>query len=202
RSTKEGDMKGWKEGVEEYQALPISKLTRALGLTNSNLPFFNEKQDAIGELDAWSEEGLAALRVETAVPLGPRWHQWVGIVKIMDNLFDKKNILIMDDVGVGKTLQAVGAIAMYEYQRLHYKTHGKYTERFGECYVYWTITSADPDRSCPPGLVDNTLFSPNRRFALIVIDEAHYARTQNKFRIGCVELASLGRMTIAMTATP
>lgn len=170
RSTKEGDMKGWKEGVEEYQALPISKLTRALGLTNSNLPFFNEKQDAIGELDAWSEEGLAALRVETAVPLGPRWHQWVGIVKIMDNLFDKKNILIMDDVGVGKTLQAVGAIAMYEYQRLHYKTHGKYTERFGECYVYWTITSADPE------------FLPSTRFQGEASAEGRHPRDRRSTR--------------------
>lgn len=129
------DMTTWSEGVEEHKKKTTEELARALGLHATELPFFNTKQDPIGELDPWSEAGQAALEHESATPLAPKWHQWVGILKMMDNMFDGKNILVMDEVGVGKSLQAVGAIAMYEYQRLYYKSSGLHAPRFGEAYL-------------------------------------------------------------------
>lgn len=38
------------------------------------------------------------------------WHQWVGLVEIVMNLMHYRNLLLMDSVGVGKTMQATAAI--------------------------------------------------------------------------------------------
>ncbi|KAH9852798.1 hypothetical protein C2E23DRAFT_697312, partial [Lenzites betulinus] len=153
----------WTEGVEEYSKLSYAELARALGLPNSDLPFFNLLQDPIGELDAWSEEGQAVLRSDAAVPLKPMWHQMVGITKIIDNLFDKKNLLIMDEVGVGKTMQAVGAIAMYEYQRLHFAQYGKHTDRFvGHTWGKSQLTADTHVLVAPPGLMHQWMMELHR----------------------------------------
>lgn len=126
------DMSGWSEGVEGYAKLAVEDLARALGLHKPELPFCNTKQDPNGELDPWTEKGQAVLNAPSAVPLSPRWHQWVGITKMMDNMFDGKNLLVMDEVGVGKSFQAVGAITMFEYQRLHFQQFKHFSSRFGE----------------------------------------------------------------------
>ncbi|KAH9851664.1 hypothetical protein C2E23DRAFT_732763, partial [Lenzites betulinus] len=199
----------WSDGCEEYYVMEREAIARALGLATTRIPFLSQLQDPIGELDPWSEEGLEALRRETAEPLTPMWHQMVGILKIMDNLFEGKNVLIMDEVGVGKTLQAVGAIAIFEYQRLHFQRTGKHSDRFsqsGRFRFHARTTSKGvrpkPSHACPLGLVDNTLFSPKQRYAIFICDEAHYGRTFNKLRIACVELTARSRMTVALTATP
>lgn len=63
-------------------------------------------------------------------------------------------------------------------------------------------TRPKPKNSCPESIVHNTLFSEGRKYGVFVVDEAHYARTNNKLRAGCVELQALARFTVAMTATP
>lgn len=125
------DMSQWSDGVEEYGKHTTEELARALGLPTPELPFCSPKQDPDGELDPWSDLGQAALNAASARPLAPKWHQWVGLLKITDNMFDGKSVLVMDEVGVGKSYQAVGAIAMHEYQRMHFQKHAQHTARFG-----------------------------------------------------------------------
>ena len=52
------------------------------------------------------------------------------------------------------------------------------------------------------GLAQLTLFSAGRRYGMLVIDEAHEARTYKSFHIGTTELRHASFMTLAMTATP
>ncbi|KAH9848945.1 hypothetical protein C2E23DRAFT_687749, partial [Lenzites betulinus] len=153
----------WSDGVEAYYELGVDDIARALGLASPELPFFNPLQDPVGELDPWSEAGLAALHLATAEPLKPMWHQWVGILKITDNLFDRKNILVMDEVGVGKTLQAVGAVAMFEYQRLHFQQYGKHTARFVTHAAGKAALSEDTHLFVvPPGLMHQWIMELHR----------------------------------------
>jgi hypothetical protein len=46
--------------------------------------------------------------------------------------FQNLPILLMDDVGVGKTLQLVGFIALLTYFRAYYDEHGSFPGEFGE----------------------------------------------------------------------
>ena len=47
-----------------------------------------------------------------------------------------------------------------------------------------------------------TLFSPLRRWGVLVLDEAHYVRTVSKFHWAATELRHAAAATVAMTATP
>jgi hypothetical protein len=40
--------------------------------------------------------------------------------------------MLMDGVGVGKTMQAVGLIACLAHYREHYRKHGKFPGKFGK----------------------------------------------------------------------
>ncbi|KAI9069499.1 hypothetical protein FKP32DRAFT_1559595 [Trametes sanguinea] len=122
----------WAEGIEAYRNLTIPQMQAAFSLPSPHFPFFNHKTDMVGNDDPWSEAGREALKGPNAVDLKPFWHQWVGVMKIVDNMMSSKNILLMDQVGVGKTLQAAGTLAMYEWLRVHKDTRGDYPSRFRE----------------------------------------------------------------------
>ncbi|OSC96289.1 hypothetical protein PYCCODRAFT_1348985, partial [Trametes coccinea BRFM310] len=120
----------WAEGVEAYKKLTIDQMRVAFGLPTEHFPFFNKKTDSTGNEDPWTESGRKALASPSAADLKPFWHQWVGVLKIVDNMMDGKNLMLMDQVGVGKTLQAVGTLAMYEWLRVSKETRGQYPARF------------------------------------------------------------------------
>ncbi|KAI9062330.1 hypothetical protein FKP32DRAFT_1535605, partial [Trametes sanguinea] len=126
----------WAEGVEAYKKLTIEQMRVAFGLPTAHFPFFNKTTDSTGNEDPWTESGRQALASPNAAELKPFWHQWVGLLKIVDNLMDGKNLMLMDQVGVGKTLQAVGTLAMYEWLRVHKDSRGQYPARFGQYKKY------------------------------------------------------------------
>ncbi|KAI9062335.1 hypothetical protein FKP32DRAFT_1574398 [Trametes sanguinea] len=212
----------WKEGVEAYKDLTIEQMQQMLGLPSPHFPFFNQKQDPSGIHLPWSEEGRAALRSSEAVELSPFWHQWVGVLKIMDNMMAHKHVLLMDQVGVGKTMQAIGAIAVYEWLRLMFSQKGRYPDRFGtsllihamkaDAEVYFNVplrisvaNASDRlpvDHAADPDLAAATLFAKGKEYGVVVMDEAHYARTARATRLAAVELVSLATSVVAMTATP
>ncbi|KAI0642173.1 hypothetical protein C8Q79DRAFT_984404 [Trametes meyenii] len=111
----EHDHTDWKSGVEAYEHLRVPDIVSALGLPNEQLPFFLDKIDMVGSEDAWSEQGQRALKGPNASALKPFWHQWVGILKMIDNMFEGRSTLLLDGVGIGKTLQVIGFLAMYEW---------------------------------------------------------------------------------------
>ncbi|KAI0363031.1 hypothetical protein BV20DRAFT_916401, partial [Pilatotrama ljubarskyi] len=125
------DLDDWKEGVEEYRELDVADVQRAFALPTPHLPFFNKKQDLAAVHAPWSPEGREALKAPEATELRPFWHQWIGILKLVDNMMHGRSTLIMDQVGVGKTMQAVGLIAMYEWLRRYHAQHHRYPDHFG-----------------------------------------------------------------------
>lgn len=111
------DETNWTEGVDALRHLTVKEVSKLLGLADEQLPFFNAKVDNTGNYEPWSEKGRAALQSADAQPLRPFWHQWIGILKMVDNMMADRNVFLFDSVSVGKTLQAVGVIAMYEFLR-------------------------------------------------------------------------------------
>ncbi|KAH9949213.1 P-loop containing nucleoside triphosphate hydrolase protein, partial [Amylocystis lapponica] len=121
----------WEEGVEEYRHLTVDDLWQYLGTPTKELPFFNVTEDQTASRDPWSTEGEAFLQTAEARPFGPRWHQLVGILKLVKKMLAREAVLLMDEVGVGKTMQAVGLIAMRAYYREYYAQHKKFPGIFG-----------------------------------------------------------------------
>ncbi|KAI9061516.1 hypothetical protein FKP32DRAFT_1543162, partial [Trametes sanguinea] len=134
----------WAEGVEAYKKLTIEQMRVAFGLPTEHFPFFNKKTDPTGNEDPWTDSGRKALAGANAAELKPFWHQWVGVLKIVDNMMAGKNLLLMDQVGVGKTLQAVGTITMYEWLRVNKEKRGQYPARFGKSAGQQSARGAEP----------------------------------------------------------
>ncbi|KAF9218117.1 hypothetical protein BS17DRAFT_823448 [Gyrodon lividus] len=111
------DISNWSEGVKDLNTLTTNKLWERLGLSQKQLPFFQEWSNPDLVVDAWSNEGQQSLKDANLgrQPLIPRWHQLVGIYRMLERVFEDKPLLLMDGVGLGTTLQAVGAIACMAY---------------------------------------------------------------------------------------
>ncbi|KAI9057595.1 hypothetical protein FKP32DRAFT_1583634 [Trametes sanguinea] len=201
----------WAEGVEAYKKLTIEQMRVAFGLPTDHFPFFNKKTDSTGNEDPWTESGRKALASSSAADLKPFWHQWVGVLKIVDNMMDRKNLMLMDQVGVGKTLQAVGTLAMYEWLRVNKETRGQYPARFRKlCSKTLFVVPDKPPTtfdkplrratSIDPNLRDITIFS--REVGVIIFDEAHYVRRPGPAQASAAELSRDAIFAMAMTATP
>ncbi|KAG1717668.1 P-loop containing nucleoside triphosphate hydrolase protein, partial [Suillus occidentalis] len=124
----------WKSGVEEYDKCSEDDLWEHLGLSEKKLPFFQARSDPDAAIDPWSEEGQQWLDNPTSPTqkLAPRWHQLVGILRLIDRVLDCEPVMLMDGVGVGKTMQAVGLIACLAHYREHYRKHGKFPGKFAQ----------------------------------------------------------------------
>jgi hypothetical protein len=132
------DLSDWKSGVEEYDQCSENDLWEHLGLSDKKLPFFQTRSDPDAAIDPWSEEGQLWLDNPTspAQILSPRWHQLVGILRLIDRVLNGEPVMLMDGVGVGKTMQAVGLIACLAHYREHYRKHGKFPGKFGKSCVW------------------------------------------------------------------
>lgn len=128
------DLVEWKEGVEELGKVSEESLWTMLGFPEQKLPFLQEWADSSATIDPWSTDGQAWLKEESAdrLPLKPRWHQLVGIYRMLERAFEGKPVLLMDGVGLGKTLQVLGTIACLSFYRNYYSAHKKFPGHFGE----------------------------------------------------------------------
>ncbi|KAF8422282.1 P-loop containing nucleoside triphosphate hydrolase protein [Boletus edulis BED1] len=128
------DLKGWKEGVEELSKVSEESLWTMLGFPEKKLPFMQKWTDSGATIDPWSAEGQAWLEDERSdrLPLKPRWHQLVGIYRMLERAFEGKPVLLMDGVGLGKTLQVLGTIACLTFYRNHYSSHKKFPGQFAD----------------------------------------------------------------------
>ncbi|PSR79377.1 hypothetical protein PHLCEN_2v7065, partial [Hermanssonia centrifuga] len=108
-----------------------------------------------GLYTTWTEEDLKWLDDDThdCNPVQIRWHQLIGIHKLMTHVFANKSVLMMDDVGIGKTLQAIRLICMQMYMIYSFDTAKKYPGSFAA-----SLNSPLPDGPtvivCPPTLVN------------------------------------------------
>lgn len=132
------DLSNWREGVEDLRHLSEHELWQQLGFEDKKLPFFQEWTDPEAGIDPWSDDGekWLATQVGHRKPLVPRWHQLVGILRMLQRAFDGQPILVMDGVGIGKTLQAIGFIACLAYYRSYFSSHARFPGHFSESYPY------------------------------------------------------------------
>lgn len=124
----------WKEGTEDLSELSEDTLWSHLGFKDTRmLPFFQEYTDPDGLIDPWSEEGERWLTSETnsREPLSPRWHQLIGIYRMLERAFEGEPILLMDGVGIGKTLQVIGLIVCLAFYRRFFEKNGTFPGAFG-----------------------------------------------------------------------
>ncbi|TFY53992.1 hypothetical protein EVJ58_g9128 [Rhodofomes roseus] len=135
----------WGTGVEEYHNTDMDTLWAYIGRQKEkSIPFFNAKESAIGEVDPWSEQGIKEMQAPDAVPLEPRWHQLVGIIKMLDNYLAGRPTLLMDAVGVGKTMQVVGFICVLAYFHEYFAQHKKFPGKYNN--ITYRGAGNTPDR--------------------------------------------------------
>lgn len=135
----------WKEGVEELSKVPEAELWRRLGLPNQMINLFQEWTDPNCIIAPWSEDGKLWLcdPSKGRVQLRPRWHQLVGILRILECAFQGEPVLLMDGVGIGKTLQVVGAIACLAFYHKHYSRHNCFPGIFGKRFTQAVAAQGD-----------------------------------------------------------
>lgn len=121
----------WTEGVEEYKTLTDDSAWEMLGLPEKTFPLFNATQDLSGGRDPWVDRDREWFTLpQNGDRLVPRWHQVIGVTKMIDNFFADKPTLLMDDVGLGKTLQVTGFFATLAFYRDHHEKNGCFPGRF------------------------------------------------------------------------
>jgi SNF2 family DNA or RNA helicase len=122
----------WSEGVEDYQTKNLSELWAILGFQDQHIPSLRRVQDPTGTHDPWIKENSEWFKdPNNTVPFGPRWHQLVGVIKMLENAFNGLPVLLMDEVGLGKTLQIKSLFATLTYFREYYKVHSRFPGAFG-----------------------------------------------------------------------
>ena len=128
----------WEEGVDQYRNSTTEDLCTALGISCVNghprIPGLQEDIDPTGKLNSWEnlEEFLAAKAAGKLIPLEVKWHQMVGIHKMITNAFEGKPVLLMDEVGVGKTLQVIATILMLANFRDYYDQNHNFPGSFSK----------------------------------------------------------------------
>ncbi|KAG1786495.1 P-loop containing nucleoside triphosphate hydrolase protein, partial [Suillus variegatus] len=144
----------WRSGVEEYAGCSVDDLWQQLGV--QQLPFFQTCTDPDGMISPWTEEGQAWLDdTVNGVKLAPRWHQLVGILRMVDRALMGEPVMLMDGVGIGKTMQAVAVVASLAHYQEYYKKHNRFPGKFASRKC--TKTGGNlPDLPtviiCPPNL--------------------------------------------------
>ncbi|KAG1772227.1 P-loop containing nucleoside triphosphate hydrolase protein [Suillus placidus] len=132
----------WSEGVEEFNGMAEDELWAILGLPERRIPFFNILQDPYGNCDPWTESGQTWLKnPKNGEPLTLRWHQLVGLVKMVKNVFSGTPVLLMDEVGLGKTIQVTALIALLAFYREFYAMHNSFPGKIAA--KQWRTNSAN-----------------------------------------------------------
>ncbi|KZT17921.1 hypothetical protein NEOLEDRAFT_1081787, partial [Neolentinus lepideus HHB14362 ss-1] len=147
------DWSTWSEGVEDLKGKGEDELWSMLGLSSKRLPFFQEFTDPSGNIDPWTTEGTQWLKEETKLrePLRPRWHQLVGILRMLEHLFAGRAVLLMDGVGLGKTLQSLGVITCLVMYQEYHQRHKEYPGCFSD-HPSGSIPALANIIVCPPNL--------------------------------------------------
>ena len=127
----------WESGTESLESKTPQQMCELLGIRYGEpIPYFNNYIDTIGVRDPWVHKQLLDPNAEdeNRTELRAKWHQLVGIFKMLQQTFEGKSTLLMDAVGLGKTLQVVGVIALLAYYREVKKATGEYPGHFSKWF--------------------------------------------------------------------
>ncbi|PCH35431.1 hypothetical protein WOLCODRAFT_156114 [Wolfiporia cocos MD-104 SS10] len=105
----------WRTSTEEYEHLTLEQVVVVLGLPDGHIPFLNKKEDP-DSCDPWLKEGK---------------HQHISMLKMMHSALNGKPMLLMDEAGVGKSLQAIMFAMLRVYYHKYYKQYNKFPRAFG-----------------------------------------------------------------------
>lgn len=126
-------LESWSKGTEKFGDCDLDTMHKLIGLAeDGHIPGFNTTDDPTGQTDPWTPEGKAVRSSEVAVALQLKWHQLVGLLRLLENLLKAMSMLLMDEVGVGKTAQGLALIAMYASYFDHYDKNQRFPGMFGE----------------------------------------------------------------------
>lgn len=109
-------------GIEAFRSNTPEEISRLLGFDDGRPASFARWMSLEPGVSAWDLHGNHASKWEVGdaglIPLKLKWHQLCGIASMVGMAFTAeneskgaKNILIADDVGIGKTAQLMGIIA-------------------------------------------------------------------------------------------
>lgn len=123
-------------GTEYWKQHDEASILQLIGASNG-FPGFVDWLDVNGELNSWDRpQWVAEAQPHQKVRCELRWHQLVGIVEGVKGAFAGRNILLMDQVGLGKTLQIAGIVALLAFCRHMYDRDDRFPGIFGKCRLH------------------------------------------------------------------
>lgn len=126
----------WSEGVEHLRSKTEDDMYKMLGLGSRIIPLFRQKLPVEGDVAGNLVEMESNAAVEENFRL--RWHQLVGLTRMLERSMSSEPVLLMDDVGLGKTVQVIALFAMLAYYRDYYAKFKEYPPIWGKrCYLEW-----------------------------------------------------------------
>jgi hypothetical protein len=122
--------------LRHYTNVSVSALLKRMGCpVGRGIPGLAEHIDLGGlsrdSYTTWSKAGREWL-ASRGQKFSPWHHQLAGILMMMHLAFQGLPVVLLDDVGVGKTLQLVGFIALVTYFRMYYEKYEKFPGEFGK----------------------------------------------------------------------
>lgn len=141
-------LEDWETGVEQWHNQAPSVVYRLLGIKEDEaLANFNQFIDPINAADPWINSSWQDPNQShpDRTSLRPHWHQLVGILKMLNDIWQGKPIMLMDGVGLGKTLQVVGVMALLVYYRAVKAQTGDYPGIFSMLHIATFISALTID---------------------------------------------------------
>ena len=128
----EFDIEGDLEHYKKHEGQQLLDEIHGYKETDGVIWGMNKFQDETACYTPWDKEDEAvhffSTESPTRTPIQFSWHQIVGVHKILGHMVRKEAVLLLDSVGVGRTLQALGVMMA----RHVWGVKGKYPPAFGE----------------------------------------------------------------------
>jgi hypothetical protein len=131
------DLVDWMEGVEHLKNKTSKELYNMLGFNDEKIPFLVSELPVDTDLAALpradDEDGdiEPSPPASTSQPFRLKWHQLVGVVKMVECALTSGPVVLMDDVGIGKTIQVLAFFAVMAYYRNFHSETKRYPGIWG-----------------------------------------------------------------------
>ena len=127
----------WSEGVEHLHGKTPGDLYRYMGLKEQTIPYFRKKIHSESESKLSNKLGELETSTMSTEGFTLKWHQLVGVFRMLERGKASEPILLMDDVGLGKTVQVLALFAMLAYYREYFEKYQEYPGSWGKFPHTW-----------------------------------------------------------------